>query len=193
MTTNQPLAQTNDAVPSVNTPVAPPATATITPAAVAADAARKRKVSSVDRTMMYAIERWPLNMDRDWLRKMREARSGALQSGLDPELVKTAACMGITRLVGGVDKFQTAVFENLRRWVSEHEVSISEVMKEMQYRIAKVGSEFDLTEGQASRAVIAGLVRYIDDGGSIEFAIGLADLMGIAEERRCFLQLAVDL
>jgi hypothetical protein len=186
MTTNQPLAPTGDAAPPVRAPATPSV------AAVAAGTARKRKVSSVDRTMMYAIERWSLNMDRDWLRKMREARSTALQGGLDPELVKTAASMGIARLVAGADKFQTAVFDNLRRWVSEHEVSISEVMKEMQYRIAKVGSDFDLTEEQVSRAVVAGLVRYVDDGGSIEFAIGLADLMGIAEESRCFLQLGVD-
>ena len=142
---------------------------------------------------MYAIERWPSNMDRDWHRKMREARTGALQSGLDPELVKTAASMGIARLVAAADKFQIAVIDNLRQWVSEHEVSITEVMKEMQYRIDKVGSDFDLSDEQLSRAVVSGLARYVDDGGSVEFAIGLADRMGIAEEKRSFLQLAVDL
>jgi hypothetical protein len=134
-----------------------------------------------------------MSMDRHWLQKMREARIAAAEGDLDPELIKTAARMGIARLVRRADNFQAAVVENLRRWVSEHEVSISEVMKEMQYRITKVGGEFDLTEEQVSRAVIVGLVGYVDDGGSVKFAVEFADFLQIAEERRCFLKLADDL
>jgi hypothetical protein len=167
----------------MNTPTTPPA----------AHAGHKRKVSSVDRLLMYAMESWPLSMDRDWMRKMRGARLAAVQSALDPVLVKAAATMGIARLLRSADKFQAAVFEKLTRWVSAHEVSSSEVMKEMQYRIAEVGADFNLTEAEVTRAVVTGLVGYIDDGGSPEFAIRLADFMGIAEEKRCFLQLVVDL
>jgi hypothetical protein len=158
----------------------------------AANADRKRKVSSVDRIMMYGIELWPSNVDNQWLSKMSGALTAAAQSGLDPALIKTAASMGIARLVRKVDEFQTRMFETIQKLMSWHEVPISEVIREMQYRIAKVGSAFDLTEEQVSRAVILGLARYIDDGGSPEFAIRLADLMGIAEEKRCFLRLAVD-
>jgi hypothetical protein len=171
------------AVSSMNTP---------TTRSAAADADRRRKVSSVDRIMMYSIERWPSDLDNHWLRKMSDARVAAAEGGLDPELINTAAGMGIVRLVRAADEFQARMFEKIRILVSEHEIPISEVMQEMQHRIARVRSTFDLTGEQVTRAVVAGLARYTDDGGSFEFAIGLADLMGIAEEKRCFLRLAVD-
>jgi hypothetical protein len=62
----------------------------------------------------------------------------------------------------------------------------------MQYRITKVGSTFELTEVQVNRAVALGLAHYTDDGGSPEFAVGLADVMGIAEEQRSFLRLEME-
>jgi hypothetical protein len=151
------------------------------------------KVSSVDRVRMYTIEKWPLNMERDWLRKMREARLAAIEVGLDLNLIKTAALLGIVKLVRSADEFQAAVFDNIRRWVSAHEVSISEVMKELQYRITKVAVDFDLTEEQVTCATTSGLVAYVNDGGSLEFAVGLADFMDIPEEKRRFLHLAADL
>lgn len=183
MTAHDVLPRTNDA---------PPFKDTLVTRSAAANADRKRKVSSVDRIVMYGIEMWPSNVDSHWLSEMSDARIAATQGGLDPMLIKTAASMGIARLVRKVDEFQTRMFEKIRKLMSWHEVPISEVMQEMQYRIAKVGSAFDLTEEQVSRAVIHGLARYTDDGGSPEFAIRLADFMGIAEEKRCFLRLTVD-
>jgi hypothetical protein len=170
---------------------APPA-ATSNDGSGAAGAARTRKVSSADRITMYGIERWPSNVEGHWQAKMNDARVAAIQAGLDPELVKLAAGMGIARLVRDADRFQVMMFEKIRVLVSGHEIPVSEVMQEMQYRIARVRSDFDLTWEQVGRAVVLGLARYADDGGSPEFAIGLADLMGIAEEKRCFLRLAVD-
>jgi hypothetical protein len=166
---------------------------TSTNRSAAADADRKRKVSSADRLAMYAIERWPSNVDSHWLSKMSDARVAAIESSLDPELIRTAAGMGIARLVRTADEFQTRMFEKIRVLVSAHEVPMSEVMQEMQHRITKVRSAFDLTDEQVGQAVVVGLARYAENGGSLEFAIGLADLVGIAEEKRSFLRLTVDL
>jgi hypothetical protein len=164
---------------------------TSTPSAANSD--RDSNVSSVERIMMYRIERWPANMESHWLNHMTDARNAATQHGLDPALIKTAASMGIARLVRKSDEFQTRMFERIRGLVSAHEMPLSEVTREMQYRIEKVGSTFELTEEQVNRAVILGLERYTDDGGSPEFAVGLADVLGIAEEKRYFLRLAVGL
>jgi hypothetical protein len=157
-----------------------------------ANANCKRKISSANRIMMYGIEMWPSNADNHWLSNMNEARVAATQSALDPALIKTAASMGISRLVRKVDEFQTRKFEKIRLLMSWQEVPISEVTQEIQSRIVNVGSAFDLSEEQISRAVALGLARYIDDGGSPEFAIQLADLMGIVEENRFFLRLAAE-
>jgi hypothetical protein len=100
--------------------------------------------------------------------------------------------MGIARLVQTADEFQARMFERIRILVSQHEIPMSEVMQEMQYRIAKIRSTFDLTEERVNRAVIVGLARSVDDGGSLEFAIGLADLLGIAEDKRAFLRITAD-
>jgi hypothetical protein len=162
-----------------------------TPSTVA-NADRNIKVSSVDRIMMSRIEKWPSNMDGHWLTHMNEARIAAAQRGLDATLIKTAASMGIARLVRKADEFQTRMFERIRGLVSAHEMPMSEVTQEMQYRITKVGSTFELTETQVNRAVVLGLARYTDDGGSPEFAVGLADFMGIAEEQRSFLRLEME-
>jgi hypothetical protein len=175
---------------SAATDAAPPASPN---GSAAAGAARTREVTSAGRLLMFGIERWPSNAEGHWHTKMSDARIAAIQAGLDPDLVKTAAGMGIARLVRDADRFQVRMFEKIRVLVSGHELPVSEVMQEMQYRIAKVRSDFDLTWEQVGRAVVLGLTRYADDGGSPEFAIGFADLMGIAEEKRCFLRLAVDL
>jgi hypothetical protein len=178
---------------SARTDAAPPPAAMSLNGSATAGAAGTRQVTSADRLLMYGIERWPSNPEGYWQSKMSDARIAAIQAGLDPDLVKTAAGMGITRLVRDAERFQARMFEKIRVLVSGHEIPVSEVMQEMQYRIAKVRSDFDLTWEQVGRAVVVGLTRYADDGGSPEFAIGLADLMGIAEEKRCFLRLAVDL
>jgi len=178
---------------SARTDAAPPPAAMSPNGSAAAGAAGTRQVTSTDRLLMYGIERWPSNPEGHWQSKMSDARIAAVQKGLDPELVKTAAAMGIVRLVRDADRFQAGMFEKIRVLVSGHEIPVSEVMQEMQYRIAKVRSDFDLTWEQVGRAVVLGLTRYADDAGSPEFAVGLADLMGIAEEKRCFLRLAVDL
>ena len=152
----------------------------------------KRKVSSADRIKMYGIELWPSNVENHWLIKMYAACNAATRGGLDPALTKTAASMGIARLVRNVDEFQTGMFERVRKLMNWSEIPVSEVVQEVHSRIAKIASAFDLTEEQVNRAVIIGLTRYSDDGGSPEVAIQLADLMGIAEEKRFFLRLAVD-
>jgi hypothetical protein len=158
---------------------------------IPANADRMRKVSSRDRRMMYEIEKWPANADDQWQRKMHEARSSAAQHGLDAELIRTAAIMGIARLVRTVDDFRTALFEQVKLFVTEHEFTISDMLDEMKYRIDVVRLAFDLNEEQVGYMVGAALARYVDDGGSPEVAILLADRMGVAEEKRSFLQLAV--
>jgi hypothetical protein len=150
-------------------------------------------VSSADRIKMYGIEKWPSDLDHRWLSKMRDARAAAMQSGLDAALVKTAAGIGIVRLLRSADEFQTRMFKRIRGLVNAHAIPISEVMRELQHRIVEVRSAFELTEEQADRAVVVGLRHYADDGGSPEFAIRLADVMGIAEEQRYFLRVTVDL
>jgi hypothetical protein len=151
-----------------------------------------RKVSSGDRILMYGIEKWPANPDDQWQRKMNEARSAAVQRGLDTKLVQAAAVMGIVRLVRNADGFRTGMFEKVRAFMKEHEIAISEVIDEMNHRIETIALAFDLNEGQVGRAVRAGLVFYAEAGGSPEFAIKLADAMEIAEEDRAFLNLPIE-
>jgi len=152
---------------------------------------RMRNISSGERLLMYGIEKWPSNTDDHWQRKMNEARSAAVHGGLDAQLVRTAARFGICRLVRTTDRFQSEMYRKIRAFVFEHELKISEVIDEIQYRIAAVKLEFDLTEEIVAASVVEGLMHYVEDGGSPEVAIRLADAMAIAEGARSFLQPAV--
>lgn len=140
---------------------------------------------------MFGIERWPAELDQDWLRNMSNARSKAERAGLTGELAQTAAVMGVERLIWKAGQFQAVMIAKVREFMSEHEIPASEIMQEMQYRIGAVQSEFRLTNEQITQAAIRGLSRYIDDGGSPEFGIGLADLLGIPEDEREFLRIAI--
>ena len=152
-----------------------------------------RKISSADRTMIYEIERWPSSIENNWLDQMGDARSVAIERSMDPGLVNLAARAGIARLVRGADDFKARMFERIRILVTQHEIPLSEVMREVEYRIGRIKTTFQLTDEQVHTAVAAGLRRYLDGGGSPEFAIGLADLVGVPEEKRSFLELPTDL
>lgn len=165
---------------------------TATIESTAADKARERAVSSGQRLLMYGIEKWPANLDDQWQRKMNEARNAAVHRGLAPELVQLAASMGITRSVRTADNFRKEIFEKVRAFMNEHEFSISEVTDEMYHRIATVRLAFDLTEEHVGHVIASALARYVDDGGSPEFAIRLADAMNIPEEKRSFLRLTIE-
>lgn len=165
---------------------------TTTIGSTASGKARERIVSSGQRLLMYGIEKWPANLDDQWQRKMNEARRIAVHHGLAPELVQLAASMGIARLVRTADNFRKDIFEKVRAFMKEHEFSISEVTDEMFHRIATVRLAYDLTEEHVRRMTGSSLTRYVDDGGSPEFAIKLADVMGIAEDQRSFLRLKLD-
>jgi hypothetical protein len=152
---------------------------------------RTRKVSSADRVLMFSIERWPVDLEQDWLRNMGNARSNAERAGLTGELVQVAVMMGLERLIWKADQFRAVMVAKIQEFVSEHEIPASEIMEEMQYRIGAVQSEFRLTNEQIAQAVIGGMSRYIDDGGSPEFGIGLADLLGIPADERKFLRITI--
>jgi hypothetical protein len=151
------------------------------------------KVSSGERLLMFGIEKWPANPDDQWQRKMNETRAVADQRGLSAQLVQSAAIMGIVRLVRTADDFRTGMFEKVRAFMKEHEIAISEVIDEMHHRIETIALAFGLSDEQVARAVLSGLDCYIDGGGSPEFAVKLADAMGIDEENRSFLQLGLEL